>query len=548
MIINHNLGAMNANRNMSINSANAAKSMEKLSSGLRINKAGDDAAGLAISEKMRGQIRGLDQASANAQDGISMIQTAEGALNETSSILQRMRELSVQSSSGTNTDDDRKAIQSEVGQLKDEIDRIGNTTQFNTKALLNGSQAGATGVSGGVNSTTGAVVAKLTQGQMTSGTSLHSDLSGTTLGTDTLTIDGQKIDVNWNTLLSTADQGQIQSDLSGASASTLGSIKDTLISAINTAIDNSGKNVSHVSGYLDATNHMVLQSATSGTKSEVTLTTAASATSIGATVLSDTAGAASAAANVGTSTYNGTSVAVGAKFNMNINGVPMSVTTTAGTTNGTTTMAQAATNMQTDINTAITSANTLSGKTAGQAGFIQAATVTVTDDGRLDISSPSGSATFSDNDGTTTSKDIGLSQAQTQAAGNGGVTFQIGANNGQTITFGINDMRTAALGLSGVDVSTAGGASNAITAIDAATKTVSSERAKLGAISNRLDHTIANLGTSSENLTSAESRIRDVDMASEMSNFSKNNILSQAAQAMLAQANQQPQQVLQLLR
>jgi len=549
MIINHNLGAMNANRNMGINSTAASKSMEKLSSGLKINKAGDDAAGLAISEKMRGQIRGLDQASANAQDGISMVQTAEGALNETSSILQRMRELSVQSSSGTNTDDDRKSIQGEVGQLKEEIDRIGNTTQFNTKALLNGSQAGANGISGGVNSTTGAVVAKLTAGKMTSGTALNTDMSATTLGTDTLTVDGQKIDVNWDTLLTTAQKSQIQSDLSSATATTQGSIKDTLINAINTAIDNSGKGVSHVSGYLDATNHMVLQSANAGTKSEVTLTTAATATSIGATVLSDTAGAVSAAANVGTSIYSGTTVAAGAKaFGISVNGVPLTVTTTAAVTSGTTTMAAAATMLQTNVNTAITAANTASGKTAGQAGFVEASTVTVSDDGRFNISSPSGSVTFNDNDGKTAANDLGLSQAQTQASGNGGVTFQIGANKGQTITFGISDMRTTALGLSGADVSTAAGAAVAITSIDAATKSVSAERGKLGAISNRLEHTIANLGTSSENLTSAESRIRDVDMAKEMSAFSKNNILSQAAQAMLAQANQQPQQVLSLLR
>src|SRR5665648_719588 len=129
MIINHNLSSMNAQRNMGINSANASKSMEKLSSGLRINKAGDDAAGLAISEKMRGQIRGLDQASANAQDGISMIQTGEGALNETTSILQRMRELAVQGSNDTNTTDDRTQIQKEMNQLTSEVSRIGNNTE-----------------------------------------------------------------------------------------------------------------------------------------------------------------------------------------------------------------------------------------------------------------------------------------------------------------------------------------------------------------------------------------------------------------------------------
>ena len=138
MIINHNMNALNAHRNMNVNNTAAGKSMEKLSSGLRINRAGDDAAGLAISEKMRGQIRGLTQASRNASDGISMIQTAEGALNETQNILQRMRELSVQSSNDTNTSEDRASIQKEIEQLTEEIDRIGNNTEFNTQSLLKG--------------------------------------------------------------------------------------------------------------------------------------------------------------------------------------------------------------------------------------------------------------------------------------------------------------------------------------------------------------------------------------------------------------------------
>src|SRR3954466_478555 len=142
MIINHNMLASNSYRQLSVNNANTAKSTEKLASGLRINKAGDDAAGLAISEKMRGQIRGLDRASANAQDSISLIQTAEGALNETHSILQRMRELAVQSSNDTNTDADRKELQAEIKQLVSELDRIGNTTEFNTKKLLDGSAKG----------------------------------------------------------------------------------------------------------------------------------------------------------------------------------------------------------------------------------------------------------------------------------------------------------------------------------------------------------------------------------------------------------------------
>ncbi len=270
MRINHNIAALNTHRQLGNANNGQMKSMEKLSSGLRINRAGDDAAGLAISEKMRGQIRGLEMASKNSQDGISLIQTAEGALNETHSILQRMRELAVQSANDTNTSDDRNQLQSEIDQLLSEIDRISNDTQFNTMTLLDG-------------------------------------------------------------------------------------------------------------------------------------------------------------------------------------------------------------------------------------GFA--------------------------------------------------ATLQIGANDGQNINFSIATMSTTGLSINGLDISSAQTAADAsIASLDDAIKSVSTARSGLGALQNRLEHTINNLGTSAENLTAAESRIRDVDMAKEMMSQTKNSILSQAAQAMLAQANQQPQGVLQLLR
>ncbi|WP_346869903.1 flagellin Hag [Clostridium sp. UBA5119] len=281
MIINHNMNALNAHRNMGINNTSAGKSMEKLSSGLRINRAGDDAAGLAISEKMRGQIRGLEQASRNSQDGISLIQTAEGALNETHNILQRMRELAVQASNDTNIQDDRAQIGKEITELQNEINRIASQTEFNKKKLINGSLSGADG--------------------------------------------------------------------------------------------------------------------------------------------------------------------------------------------------------------------------------------------------------------------------------NASVLLQVGANSKQTVGLTIATMTVSALGVSAgkIVISNATSAASITAMIDTintAIDSVSGERAKLGAMQNRLEHTIANVNTSSENLTAAESRVRDVDMAKEMMNFSKNNILQQAAQAMLAQANQQPQGVLQLLR
>ena len=270
MRIQHNISALNTHRNLSFNNTQAGKSLEKLSSGYKINRAGDDAAGLAISEKMRGQIRGLDMATKNAQDGISLIQTAEGALNESHAILQRMRELAVQAANDTNVDSDRMALQREFDQLVAEIDRIATTTEFNTQKLL---------------------------------------------------------------------------------------------------------------------------------------------------------------------------------------------------------------------------------------------------------------------DGTFTDK-----------------VFQIGANSGQTITVAIASMNANVLGVDGLTLDTSDQAQATITAVEEALTTVSEERSKLGAIQNRLEHTINNLGTTSENLTAAESRIRDTDMAKEMMNFTKNNILMQAAQSMLAQANQQPQGVLQLLQ
>ncbi|MFS0688512.1 flagellin Hag [Sporosarcina sp. 179-K 8C2 HS] len=294
MRINHNIAALNTHRQLGANNMQASKNLEKLSSGLKINRAGDDAAGLAISEKMRGQIRGLDMAQKNAQDGISLIQTAEGALNETHSILQRARELAVQSANDTNTQTDRSELQKELNQLLEEVDRIADNTEFNTKKLLNGDRNG-----------------------------------------------------------SATDQGLV---------------------------------------------------------------------------------------------------------------------------------------------------------------------------------------------------------------------FHIGANNGQKVLLEISSMKTDAIGtkasgsgstavtakmistLKDSGITTQANADAAITTLNDAIEAVSGERSKLGAMQNRLEHTINNLGTSSENLTAAESRIRDVDMAKEMMEFTKNNILTQAAQAMLAQANQQPQGVLQLLR
>ncbi|GFZ97652.1 hypothetical protein GCM10008018_49890 [Paenibacillus marchantiophytorum] len=540
MRINHNIAAANTHRQLTGNTANASKSLEKLSSGLRINRAGDDAAGLAISEKMRAQIRGLDMGAKNAQDGISLIQTAEGALNETHSILQRMRELADQSANGTNTADDRAALNEEVKQLKGEIDRIGNTTEFNTQKLLNGALKSASGAGVGQNTTTGSQVSKLTSGVATAtATMALTPLTTTDFAKETLNIDGNDIEVNWQNL-TTDEQNLITSGTGpGATATSSNKAKDLIVQKINEAIDASGKSVAHINGYVTG-GSLVLESGSAGTDSIVK--TAAPTSIVGKSLAAGGTGA-----TAGTNNYNSGAVIATDKFNFDINGVTMQATgVVAGTGN---TMAAVATSLQTALNAAIAKANTAAGAASiNDKGFISDVKVNATKDGRLEIISETGPVNVSDLQGTTTAKDLGISSAQTDASGNGGVTFQIGANKGQTLQFGIGDMRSAALGVAGVDITTSATASNALTQLDTAIKNVSSQRSKMGAVQNRLEHTINNLQTASENLTAAESRIRDVDMAKEMMDFTKNNILSQAAQAMLAQANQQPQGVLQLLR
>ncbi|QXM05169.1 flagellin [Crassaminicella indica] len=552
MRINHNLMAMNTHRQMGINQFNSSKSIEKLSSGLRINRAGDDAAGLSISEKMRAQIRGLNQASRNAQDGISMIQTAEGALNETQAILQRMRELAVQSSNATNTDEDRAALQDEVSQLKAEIDRIGNTTEFNTKKLLNGDMAGDGTTIVGENVTTGAV-SMTQQAAKTTATNVmkSADLSSLDFTVkDTITIDGHDIEIDWEKHLSDADQNLLKKDYSGTAmtadeeAAALKAVED----AINSAIDEynssnaAGAKVSHVNLYTDATNKVVIESGIKGEESEITFT--GKANSIADEILGD--------ASQGTITDKGDNIvdftlAGTETLQFEINGVSLKTAALAAATSGTTSGDTVATDLQTKINAAISTYNTNAGLSKGDEGFIEDVTIDAKD-GKFIITSPTGSISFTEQDGDNTLENMGLTDTQTEAAAQGAVSLQIGANRGQTMSFGISDMRSSALKVNTVDISTQSGASMAIDDIDSAIQAVSKQRSALGAVQNRLEHSIKNLDTSSENLQAAESRIRDVDMAKEMMNFQKNNILQQAAQSMLAQANQAPQGVLQLLR
>ena len=541
MIVQHNMSAMNANRMLGITNSSLAKSTEKLSSGYRINRAADDAAGLSISEKMRSQIRGLNKASDNAQDGISLIQTAEGALNESHSILQRMRELSVQASNGTETDDDREAVQQEISQLQDELTRISSTTEFNTMKLLDGSLAGPQGVSKGSNQTIGSQVANLKAAEtgMTEGADTSTETG--LFAKETIKIDGADITVDWTTLTS-EEKAALKQNWTASDSSKASKAATIMQDKINEAIDNSGLGVAHVTVKSSVTGVAAsfnIKSGSEGTDSKISFDNSAD------TLIGKTLAGVAAADVTGSTKYSGENVAATEKFYMNINGQSLVVTPAAKVDNGAA-MSDVATTLQTSINTAIDTYN----KDRDDADQLKKVTVDVSKDGRLVVSSESGSVSFSDFGTGEAAKKLGLDASATKTAANGGMTLQIGANEGQTMNFGIEDMSAAALGVDGgkVDIATQSGAQKATTTIDAAIKKVSAQRSKLGAVQNRLEHTIANLDTASENTQTSESRIRDTDMAEEMVAYSKNNILLQAGQSMLAQANQSNQGVLSLLQ
>ena len=381
MVVQHNLTAMNSNRMLGITTSAQAKSTEKLSSGYKINRAADDAAGLAISEKMRRQIKGLTQASANAQDGISCVQTAEGALAEVHDMLQRMNELAVKSANGTVTDDDRKVIQDEITQLKDEIARIGETTEYNGQKLFDGTF----------------------------------DLKGYT--------DNKDIKVNYYS--DDVNIGVYSLTVSGVAFDELGNVdmsQNPQASIVKT----------------DIVPQQTIPVKVSGTDEQLII--------------------------------------------------------------------------------------------SGEDGF----------EIRIDVSAYAGTEPNSAMDE--------ISNLELDLTGIGGMTLQIGANEGQTIDLRIPELSLLNIGTKRTDVSTIDGANRAIDEIYSAINYVSQMRSRLGAYQNRLVHTENNLATSQENVTAAYSRIMDTDMAEEMTEYTTLQVLSQASTSMLAQANERPSQVLQLLQ
>ena len=462
MVVQHNMQAANANRMLNVTTSAQSKSTEKLSSGYRINRAADDAAGLTISEKMRKQIRGLDQASTNAQDGVSSVQTAEGALTEVHSMLQRMNELATQAANGTNSkDSDRQAIQDEIDQLTTEIDRVSETTKFNETYLLKG-EAGTKTIN-----------------MKAHDAGLKGTLTDNGDGTATFVMDSLK----------DGDSVSI-----GGKTYTIGSKKDDVVAAVGAKITAAGQKftvngqeITIVDNYADKD--------TDQKAGKYTVADAKALVKDGATV------------KLGTDEYK-------VMTDKDTNGID-------------------------DTDASVISkdvAYTLASKELLAAN---------------QIGDTKGSAKVA-NAGAKADGSFKITTGQAEVANSLSFSLHVGADADMTnkIQVNIDAMDSASLGIKGLNVKDASGnaATYAVDAISDAISKVSSQRSSLGAVQNRLEHTINNLDNVVENTTTAESRIRDTDMAEEMVNYSKNNILAQAGQSMLAQANQSNQGVLSLLQ
>ena len=538
MIVQHNLTAMNANRQLGISTSALAKSTEKLSSGYRINRAADDAAGLAISEKMRSQIRGLEKASANAADGISMIQTAEGALTESHSILQRMRELAVQAANGTETDEDRGNIQDEIEQLQEELDRISTDTEFNEMTLLDGSLSAGSASGSNAGPKFGVYDSKLKA-------FITSNVTGVKVSVATGATAGGESAI-WN-----ADGNNLTINLHKDQTYTEAEIDELIRNAKQE--DSSAKatpaevEVNLYYGSLTATADVTSDATVPGVKAEsaeVALTTT-EGEYVGANTIQFKANKYGKDAGV-TIEIDFTS----SKGNDHCELKTAAVYDTNGalTTPGVYTLSLQSGKeySEADIEAMLAVAGldmevVLSGEDPDEPQ-----TLFVTGD----IGTKSIAMTEVEGAGLGDT-DAFLGQAKYGVTSGGrGVILQVGANEGQTMSFSIDDMSAVALGVHAarVNLGTQQGASDSIAYIDEAIGKVSKQRSLLGAIQNRLEHTIANIDNTAENLQAAESGIRDVDMAEEMVTMSKYNILQQAGQSMLAQANQSTQGVLSLLQ
>ena len=474
MVVQHNLTAMNSNRMLGLTTASQAKSTEKLSSGYKINRAADDAAGLSISEKMRKQIRGLTQASLNAQDGISAVQTAEGALTEVHDMLQRMNELAVKASNGTNSEDDRSYIQNEIDQLVTEIDRVSTTTKFNETYLLQGNARGTVSAT----DTDQKVESKLADVELNAAAGSELVAGDVVLGKVT---------------------AEVKNNAGGA---LIGDLSGSVLNALN----NATTGAITITQKTDAVTNKLVDLYEVKDDGDVKATlTQAQLKEMGVNITAGTA--------------NAGEMTIQLKWNQTEQK-----------------------DLQAGLSIKADAANTTAAK-------LQTSHLKVGDEVKVTIKAEQDATT-----GNTVTKLSAYDNAYVPDALN--VSLHVGADssNDNKIEMSIESMSSKSLGLVNedgkllVDGKDSTNADKAIDTIAQAIQKVSTQRSALGAVQNRLEHTVNNLDNVVENTTSAESQIRDTDMATEMVKYSNNNILSQAGQAMLAQANQSNQGVLSLLQ
>jgi flagellin len=495
MVVQHNLTAMNSNRMLGLTTKTQAKSTEKLSSGYKINRAADDAAGLSISEKMRKQIRGLTQASSNAQDGISTVQTAEGALNEVQDMLQRMNELAVKAANGTQSEDDRSYIQNEIDQLTTEIDRVAETTKFNETYLLKGDRDVTKGFTYNYKTFTADVKATANAGAKV---------------TDATSGLGVKVEFKDVTDSSMEDQNAVAAALkNGGITVNFTSSWDAVASAATSKytaklVGSAADNYKIVQDDNDPTK-ATIQTKDGKTVAELTMDGGTDATAADTTKTASTAKAITFATITGAQ-ENGKAAKY---YDKDGNGIP---------------------------------ANALD----------KYFTASVGADGTVSPSARNDAGKVYDAVGNEVLLDAANISAEQDLAGALTLTLHVGADatKNNQISVNLDAMSAKGLGVNGlkVDGTDDTNALGAIETIKEAIQKVSTQRSTLGAVQNRLEHTINNLDNVVENTTSAESQIRDTDMATEMVKYSNNNILAQAGQAMLAQSNQSNQGVLSLLQ
>ena len=539
MVVQHNMQAMNANRMLNVTTSTQSKATEKLSSGYKINRAADDAAGLTISEKMRKQIKGLDRASTNAEDGVSSVQTAEGALTEVHSMLQRMNELAVQASNGTNSESDRSAIQDEISQLTTEIDRVSETTKFNETYLLKGDANGGT-TQNTIKAHDAGLAGKLTDvgtGSATFTANALANGSKVTIAGKEYTIDtaaATNPSIEGLTDAEAQAFGKKEVDQAGTKAKT--ELETTGWKA-GDSIKVNGKTYNQAANStLDA---LVTSLNTDFAADGIEFTAKKDGTKL---VIEANEAAAQAAVKIEAATVGGADKGEVAGTKGTDDTYKYTAYTTADDLK--TDLAAGndiySGNLDTKVDTSLSDKINVADAYKLMAKELETASNIGADDDKK-------ASVTNNHDGTFT-----ITEGKAEVSAKLSFSLHVGADADMTnkINVDIDSMSAAGLGIKGLNVKDTTGmaATYAIDAIADAVAKVSEQRSALGAVQNRLEHTIANVDNVVENTTSAESRIRDTDMAETMVEYSKNNILAQAGQSMLAQANQANQGVLSLLQ